>query len=78
MCHSCLLGDRKYIHELPDPTTLEVKTEDLIQGKYNWDPEYFYVAMNPEKFSGIIFNKKDEEYEPAEKAINETFPHKII
>ena len=82
MCHSCLLGDRKYKHELPDPTSLAVKTDDLINGRYEWDPEYAYVYDNPKEFAGIYISEEEREerdlHERMTKVIDEAFPVVII
>jgi len=78
MCHACLLGYRKYVHELPDPTSLVIKTDDLINGRYEWDPEYI---QGWESGGGIIFSKEErEEYElnrRMSKLIDEKFPSKL-
>ena len=82
MCHACLLGDRKYKHELPDSTTFVVKSKDLIHGRYNWDPEYLEVSNNPEKYAGIIMSEEDikerEQYGHMGDIIKENFPYTLI
>ena len=79
MCHACLLGDRKYVHELPDPTSLIVKTDDLINGRYEWDPEY---VQGYELGGGIIISEEDirerEMFQPVADLIHKEFPLNII
>jgi hypothetical protein len=68
MCHACHFGYRKYLHELPDTKSLLVKTDDLINGRYEWDPEYLHASNSG---GGIIFSEEEEKEFELRRRIDE-------